>query len=199
MKYIIFFLILFLINSKIQAETHILFLGDSLAEGLGVDENQAFPKLVERNLRLKKKEVVVTNGGVSGATSASGEGRLRWHLKKKTDVVILELGANDGLRGLKISETENNLRKIIQFAKNQKVKIILAEIQMPPNYGIKYTSEFKQMYLHLSQTEKILLMPFFLKNVAGISKYNQADGIHPNVQGHEIIAKDITNFLEKIL
>lgn len=199
MKYILIRILIFLIFSIAHAETNILFLGDSLAEGLGVDENQAFPRLVERNLRSKKIDVNVINGGISGATTASGVGRLKWHLKKKTDIIILELGANDGLRGLKIKDTENNLRKIISIAKIKKIKVILVGIMMPPNYGKKYTTEFEMMYKHISASEKIPLVPFLLKDVAGNPKLNQADGIHPNALGHEIIAKNIAEFLERIL
>jgi acyl-CoA thioesterase-1 len=199
MKYFLILVLNFFLVSTIQAKTNILFLGDSLSEGVGVDENQAFPRLVENNLRLKKIDVSVTNGGVSGSTSASGEGRLKWHLKNKIDVIVLELGANDGLRGLKISDTEKNLRKIIGLAKSKKIKVLLVGLLMPPNYGKKYTAEFERMYKHISDVEKIPLMPFILKEVAGIAKLNQADGIHPNAKGHEIIAKDITEFLEKNL
>jgi acyl-CoA thioesterase-1 len=199
MKYLVIIALNFFLVTTIQAATNILFLGDSLSEGVGVDENQAFPRLVENNLRLKEIDVSVTNGGVSGSTSASGEGRLKWHLKNKIDVVVLELGANDGLRGLKISDTEKNLRRIISIAKSKKIKVLLVGLLMPPNYGKKYTTEFERMYKHISDVEKIPLMPFILKEVAGIAKLNQADGIHPNAKGHEIIAKDITEFLEKNL
>lgn len=199
MKYLLIIFFTLLIHSIAHATINILFLGDSLSEGQGVDEEQSFPRLVERNLRLKKHDVTVTNGGVSGATSASGESRLKWHLKKKTDIVVLELGANDGLRGLKISETEKNLRKIIKLAKDKKAKVLLLGLLMPPNYGKKYTEDFSKMYKNISLIEKIPLMPFILKDVAGISEYNQADGIHPNARGHEMVAKGVADFVEKNL
>ncbi|MDD4973977.1 MAG: arylesterase [Bacteriovorax sp.] len=199
MKYFLIITLNFFLLSSVHATTNILFLGDSLSEGLGVDEEQSFPRLVERNLRAKKLDVTVTNGGVSGATSASGESRLKWHLKKKTDIVVLELGANDGLRGVKISETEKNLRKIIKLAKDKKVKVLLLGLLMPPNYGEKYTAEFEVMYKNISKVEKIPFMPFILKDVAGIAEYNQADGIHPNARGHELVAKGVTDFVEKNL
>jgi acyl-CoA thioesterase-1 len=197
MKY--FLILFFTLFSTTQAATNILFLGDSLSEGQGVNEEQSFPRLVERNLRAKKYDVIVTNGGVSGATSASGESRLKWHLKQKTDMVVLELGANDGLRGLKISETEMNLRKIIKLAKDRKIKILLLGLLMPPNYGKKYTTDFERMYKKISSVERIPLLPFILKNVAGIAEYNQADGIHPNAKGHEVVAREVTKFVEKNL
>jgi len=199
MKFLFIFTFWIMLVASACASTNILFLGDSLTEGQGVDEQQSFPRLVERNLLAKKLDVAVTNGGVSGSTSASGEGRLKWHLKKKIDVLVLELGANDGLRGLKIPETEKNLRKIIKIAKEYKVKVLLLGLLMPPNYGKKYVTDFKNMYEKISRVEKIPLMPFILKDVAGITHYNQADGIHPNASGHEIIAKAVTDFVEKNL
>ncbi|MGZ3807822.1 MAG: arylesterase [Bacteriovorax sp.] len=199
MKYLMILCLQFLFNTAAFASTNILFLGDSLSEGLGVDEEQSFPRLVERNLRAKKYDVTVINGGVSGATSASGEARLKWHMKKKIDIVVLELGANDGLRGLKISETEKNLRKIIKMAKDKKVKVLLLGLLMPPNYGKKYASDFAMMYKNISASEKIPFMPFILKDVAGKAIYNQADGIHPNALGHELVAKGVTEFVEKNL
>lgn len=189
----------FLLNTSLHAATHILFLGDSLSEGMGVDEQFAFPRLVERNLRAKKYDVSVTNGGVNGATSASGASRLKWHLKKKTDIMVLELGANDGLRGLKLAETEKNLVNIIQVAKEKKVKVLLLGLMMPPNYGKKYTDEFEAMYKKIASKEKVPLLPFILQGVAGNPKFNQADGIHPNIEGHEIVAKTVTEFVEKNL
>lgn len=199
MKYFLVIAINLFLFSSVHAQTNVLFLGDSLSEGQGVDEEQSFPRLVERNLRAKKYQVTITNGGVSGATSASGESRLKWHLKKKTDIVVLELGANDGLRGLKISETEKNLRKIIKLAKDKKIKILLLGLLMPPNYGKKYTADFEMMYKKISVVEKIPFMPFILKDVAGIAEYNQPDGIHPNARGHELIAIKVTEFVEKYL
>ena len=188
-----------LLTNHAAAATHILFLGDSLSEGQGVDENQSFPRLVEKYLIEKKHDVIVTNGGVSGSTSASGLTRLKWHLKKKTDVMVLELGANDGLRGLKLTETKKNLEEIIQFAKSKKVKVLLLGLLMPPNYGKKYTNEFEQMYKKIAAKEKVPFLPFVLDDVAGKSELNLPDGVHPNPKGHEVIAKNVTNFVEKNL
>jgi len=190
---------LLFINEGAFASTNILFLGDSLSEGQGVNEEQSFPRLVERNLRAKKHDVVVTNGGVSGSTSASGVTRLKWHLKKKTDVMVLELGANDGLRGLKVSETQKNLEEIIRYAKDKKVKVLLLGLLMPPNYGKKYTLEFEQMYKKIAATEKVPFLPFVLNGVAGNAELNMPDGIHPNPKGHEVVAKNVTDFVEKNL
>ncbi len=188
-----------LIVSNAFASTHILFLGDSLSEGVGLDEEQSFPRLVERNLKAKKHDVIVTNGGVSGSTSASGLTRLKWHLKKPTDVLVLELGANDGLRGLKLEETKKNLVAIIKMAKEKKVKVLLLGLLMPPNYGKKYTDEFEAMYKKIAATEKVPFHPFILKDVAGKADLNMPDGVHPNAKGQELVAKTVTEFVEKNL
>ncbi|NOT78946.1 MAG: arylesterase [Bacteriovoracaceae bacterium] len=181
------------------AQTQILFLGDSLSEGQGLDEELSFPRLVERNLKSKNFNVAVTNGGVSGSTSASGVTRLKWHLKKKIDVLVLELGANDGLRGLKLEETQKNLIEIIKHAKEKKVKVLLLGLLMPPNYGKKYVDDFEKMYSTIAKSEKVPFLPFVLNDVAGKSELNLPDGIHPNAKGHEIVAKTVTNFVEKNL
>lgn len=177
--------------------THILFLGDSLSEGYGLPEEKSFPRLVEKKLKANGKDVVITNGGVSGSTSASGMTRLKWHLKKKTDVIVLELGANDGLRGLPVKSTEKNLRELIQYAKKQKVKILLLGLLLPPNYGSGYTREFSSMYGNLSKSENIPMLPFLLEGVAGKPELNLPDGIHPNEKGHEVIANLVAKFVEK--
>lgn len=190
---------LLIINTSVFASTHILFLGDSLSEGVGLDEEQSFPRLVERNLKAKKHDVIVTNGGVSGSTSASGLTRLKWHLKKPTDILVLELGANDGLRGLKLEETKKNLVAIIKMAKDKKVKVLLLGLLMPPNYGKKYTDEFEAMYKKIASTEKVPFHPFILKDVAGKADLNMPDGVHPNAKGQELVATTVTEFVEKNL
>lgn len=188
-----------MMESVHSKSTTILFLGDSLSEGQGVDEAQSFPRIVERKLKEKKFSITVINGGLSGATSASGISRLKWHLKSSIDILVLELGANDGLRGLKLNETEKNLKAIIHLAKEKNIKILLLGLLMPPNYGIKYTTDFQKMYKNISQAERIPLLPFLLKNVVGIAELNLADGIHPNAKGHELVAADVTRFIEKHL
>jgi len=186
-------------NTSLFASTHILFLGDSLSEGQGVDEQDAFPRLVEKTLKAKKHDITITNGGVSGSTTASGLNRLKWHLKKPTDILVLELGANDGLRGIKLNETEKNLFAIIKLAKEKKVKVLLLGLLMPPNYGKAYTTEFESMYKKIATKEKLPFLPFFLKDVAGNPSLNLADGIHPNEKGHVIVAKIVSDFVEKNL
>lgn len=186
-----------LISFNLYAEMSILILGDSLAEGYGLDESMAFPRVVEKKLIEKKKNVKVINGGVSGATSASGIQRLKWHLKKPVDVLLLELGANDGLRGLSVPDTKKNLKEIIKFAKEKKVKVMLLGILMPPNYGADYTGQFEKMYKDVAKEEQVPFLPFLLDGVAGNAKLNLPDGIHPNQKGHEVIAEKVVKFLEK--
>ncbi len=176
-------------------EKTILILGDSLTEGEGVNEEEAFPKLVE-DILIKKHKVKIINGGISGATSASGLQRLKWHLKKKVDILALELGANDGLRGLDLNKTKQNLKSIIAIAKEKNVKVLMLGVLMPPNYGVEYTSKFKKMYEDIVKEEKIPFLPFVLEGVAGVSKYNLSDGIHPNPAGHKLIAERVATFLE---
>lgn len=202
MKFILMLMVLlgvFIPQNLVLASTKILILGDSLAEGYGLEESMAFPRIVESELRLKKFDISVINGGVSGATSANGLQRLKWHFKKPIDLVLLELGANDGLRGLKIEETKKNLKAIIQFAREKKVKIALLGILMPPNYGKEYTSKFEKMYKEIAQEEKLPFLPFLLEGVAGVPALNLPDGIHPNQKGHEVIGKRVAVFVEKIL
>jgi acyl-CoA thioesterase-1 len=198
-KTILVLLLGFILSGNSFGTTQILVLGDSLSEGQGLVEEESFPRLVERNLRKRNHDVAVINGGVSGSTSASGLTRLNWHLKKKIDILVLELGANDGLRGLKLSETEKNLNEIVKVAKEKKVKVLLLGLLMPPNYGKKYTQEFESMYKNISQKNKIPFLPFLLKDVAGKAELNLADGIHPNAKGQEIVAKVVTDFVEKNL
>jgi acyl-CoA thioesterase-1 len=194
------FISLFNVSVSTAAEPiQVLFLGDSLSEGQGLDESQSFPRIVEKKLNDKGFKIKVTNGGVSGSTTSSGLERLKWHLKKKTDVLVLELGANDGLRGIKIAESKKNLKAITKFAKEKGLKVMLLGVLMPPNYGNKYVKEFELMYKDLAREEKIPFMPFVLEKVAGRPEFNLADGIHPNAKGQEIVAQDVAAFMEKYL
>ncbi len=179
------------------SSTKILILGDSLAEGLGVQETQSFPAVSQKIFRLKNRDIEIVNGGISGSTSASGVSRLKWHLQDRFDLVILELGANDGLRGIKIDETEKNLVSAVEFLKSKKIKTLMLGILLPPNYGKEYTQKFKKMYEGISKKNKIPLYPFILEGVAGNKELNQDDGIHPNAKGHEIIAKNLVKFIEQ--
>jgi len=197
-KYLFFFLIF--ITTNAFSNHHILVLGDSLTEGFGVEVSKSFPAVLEKKLNQDANiKVKIFNGGISGSTSASGLSRLKWQLKNKIDILMLELGANDGLRGFDITETEKNLDEIISFAKSKNVKVWLLGLYMPPNYGKKYTTDFMKMYERLSKRNKIPLFPFLLQNIAGKNEYNLSDGIHPNEKGHELIANSLVDFVKKNL
>ena len=189
------FLFLLLISSFSVAETQnkrLVVVGDSLTEGYGVSKESAFSNLLEKKIHASgKPEWTVVNSGISGATTASAMGRLKWIFKTKPDILLLILGANDGLRGLKIEDSEKHLSEAIQYAKDQKVKVILGGLYMPPNYGKEYTDKFKKMYSSLAKKHEVPLIPFVLDKVAGNPKYNLTDGIHPNEAGHRIIADTI--------
>ena len=197
-----FILILFLITLQFAnaKDDTILFLGDSLTEGLGVTKEDAFPKLVETMIQTKlKKDVTVINGGVSGSTTSDGLDRLKWYIKKKPSIVFLALGANDGLRGFDLKQSQENLEEIIKYAQESNAKVLLAGMLIPPNYGPKYSENFRKMYEQLKDKYKLKNMPFLLEGVAGNKELNQRDGIHPNEQGHKIIAKNVFEFIKEEL
>ena len=197
-------LILFLLTLQfIYANSNnktILFLGDSLTEGLGVSKQSAYPNLVQNLIQTKlNKNIKAINAGVSGSTTNDGLSRLKWYLKRKPDIIFVALGANDGLRGLDLKQSQKNLEEIINHALKSKAKVLLAGMLIPPNYGPKYSQDFKKMYENIQSKYNLKFMPFLLKDVAGVQKLNQADGIHPNEKGHEIIAKEVYEFLKEEL
>ena len=197
-----FILILFLITLQFANAKNdtILFLGDSLTEGLGVTKEDAFPKLVETMIQTElKKDVTVINGGVSGSTTSDGLDRLKWYIKKKPSIVFLALGANDGLRGFDLKQSQENLEEIIKYAQESNAKVLLAGMLIPPNYGPKYSENFRKMYEQLKDKYKLKSMDFLLEGVAGNKELNQRDGIHPNEQGHKIIAKNVFEFINEEL
>lgn len=191
-------LLLLFCSQSVFAET-ILFLGDSLTEGYQLSKEEAYPAIVERELKKQKKDVKVINGGVSGATSASGVRRLDWYLRAKPDIMILALGANDGLRGLKIEETKKNLSLAIEKAQERGIKVIIAGMKMPTNMGKSYQNQFENIFPFLSKKYSLKLIPFLLEGVGGKPAFNLSDGIHPNPKGHEIMAKNVLKVLEKEL
>jgi len=193
-------LILFLFNLQILSASNILFLGDSLTEGLGVSKKDAFPQLVENLIQTKlQKDITVINGGVSGSTTSDGLARLKWYMRKKPYLVFLALGANDGLRGLNLEQSEQNLEEIIKYAQKNNAKVLLAGMLIPPNYGPEYSEKFKKMYEQLKNKYHLKSMPFLLDGVAGKKEFNQSDGIHPNEEGHKYIAKKVFEFLKEKL
>ena len=178
----------------------ILVLGDSLTEGYGIDSEKAFPAILEEMAKAKGHEdVKVINGGVSGSTTASGLSRLNWFFKAKPEIIIIALGANDGLRGLKVEKSKENLEAIITKSKEKGLKVILGGMKMPRNYGKEYRDQFEKMYKDLYKKHKVIFIPFLLKNVGGVPKLNLADGIHPNEEGHKVVAKNVYEYLGPLL
>ncbi len=195
-KWIFFFLILIVFSKKIFAQSIIVVLGDSLTEGFGVKKEEAYPYLLQNELLKKKINVKVINGGVSGSTSASAYSRLKWFVRLNPDIVILALGGNDGLRGLSLIHMKKNLSKAIELAQSEKIQILIAGMQMPLNYGKVYTESFRKVFFELAKEYKIPIIPFLLKDVGGVSNFNLPDGIHPNPEGHQIIAKTVLKYIE---
>jgi acyl-CoA thioesterase I len=176
----------------------IVFLGDSLTAGLGLDEDEAYPAILARELRQEGVPVEVINAGVSGDTSAGGLSRLGWLLGQHPDVVVVGLGANDGMRALPVAETEKNLREIVRRARAAGAGVLLLGMRIPPNYG-PYADEFAALYPRLAKELDVPLVPFLLEGVGGVRGLNQADGIHPTAEGQEVVAKNVLPYLEEIL
>jgi acyl-CoA thioesterase-1 len=192
---------LLLIFNQAQSPKTILFFGDSLTAGYGLSTEEAFPALIGKNLSEKGKPVKVINAGLSGETSAGGLTRIDWILRQPIDVFVLELGPNDGLRGLPLEQTEKNLQAIIDKvkAKYPMVKIVIAGMLVPPNMGPDYSAKFQKIFSALAKKNKATLIPFLLKDVAGVETLNQADGIHPNAAGHKIVADNVMPVIEPLL
>lgn len=181
------------------AGPRVLFLGDSLTAGLGLAEAEAFPAVVGRLLEEAGHPIQVVNAGVSGDTTADGLSRLPWLLRQDPDLVVLELGANDGLRGLPVEVTEENLHQMILLCREAGAALLLVGMQVPPNYGPDYARAFQEVYPRLARRDGVPLMPFLLDGVAGHPELNQADGIHPTVEGHRLIAAALAPWLERVL
>ena len=180
----------------------ILCFGDSLTAGYGLDDiNDAFPAIVQSMIDSLGLDYTVVNSGLSGETSAGGRSRIKWVLKQKIDVFILELGANDGLRGVPLKETRENLQAIIDAVhdKQPDVTIIIAGMQLPPNLGPEYTKEFSSIFYELAEKNQLELIPFILKDVGGVPELNQSDGIHPTIEGQKIVASNVWAALEKVI
>lgn len=199
------------INENVTTETEtteessnktILFFGDSITAGYGLDDtNDAFPGIIQSKIDSLELNYVVVNSGLSGETSAGGKSRIDWILNQDIDIFVLELGANDGLRGVAITETKANLQAIIDAvkAKNPNTRIILAGMQMPPNMGQDYTTRFTAIFSELASENNLEFIPFILKDVGGIKELNQNDGIHPTAEGHKIVANTVWEVLSKVI
>ena len=191
-----FLFLLFTPLFSAEAPVRILFLGDSLTAGLGVEPQEAYPSVIQDMLKEKKiTHITLTNGSISGSTSAGAVSRLKWFLRAKPDILVLALGANDGLRGLPIEEMAKNLDNTIALAKENHIRVILAGMEIPPNYGPEYTKAFREVFRSLARKHDLAFIPFLLKDVAGNPSLNQADGIHPNAEGHRIIAAHVLPFI----
>lgn len=177
----------------------ILFLGDSLTAGYGLEEGESFPSLLAERFSAEGKNVAVINAGISGSTSASALGRLQWYIRSQPDLMVLSLGANDGLRGLAVEEMKANLVKTIEFAQANGVKVVLTGMLIPPNYGPEYTEAFAEVFPALAEQYQLPFLPFLLEGVAAIPELNQGDGIHPNIEGTRIVAETLYQFLLPLL
>jgi len=184
------------------ATNNILFFGDSITAGYGLDDSDdAYPAVVQEKIDSLGLDYTVINSGVSGETTAGGSSRIDWVIKQDVAIFVLELGANDGLRGVALSETRSNLQAIINVVseKSPETTIILAGMELPPNMGQEYTQGFKQLYADLAEKNDIAFIPFILKDVGGIATLNQADGIHPTIEGHKIVANTVWETLKPLL
>lgn len=191
---------LLLLFTAVRAETiTILALGDSLTAGLGLDAPLAFPAKLEQALRAKGYDVTVINAGVSGDTAAQGASRLDWSLTDEVDAVIVELGANDVLRGLAPGQAEAALKQIVDRLAAKNLPVLLAGMRAPPNLGPDYAQAFDGMYQRLATAPKVILYPFFLDGVAAAAELNQADGIHPNAKGVDVIVARMLPAAEALL
>src|SRR5262245_6278785 len=179
--------ILLVVPSGAAAERVIVAFGDSLTAGLGVKPEQAYPALLEARLRAEGYGYRVVNAGVSGDTTAGGLRRIDWTLRNKPDVVIVALGANDALRALDLASVRANLDAIVTRFQQAGVRVLLAGMEVPPNYGARYAAEFRAMYADIGRKRNVAFMPFLLDGVAANPMLNQADGIHPTAQGYSVI------------
>jgi acyl-CoA thioesterase-1 len=179
----------------------IIFFGNSLTAGYGLDPSQAFPALIQEKIITLGWDFRVINAGLSGETTAGGLRRIDWVLQRPIDVFVLELGANDGLRGLPVEEAQQNLQAIIDRVKQAypQARIVLAGTQVPPNLGKDYTTRFREVFSELAEKNDAALIPFLLEHVGGVPELNLPDGIHPTPEGHRIVAENVWKVLEPVL
>ena len=179
----------------------VLFFGDSVTAGYGLDPLEAYPARIQEKINSSGLNFKAVNGGLSGETSAGGLRRINWMLKRPIHILVLALGSNDGLRGLNTSVTKENLQAIIEITKYNypRAKIMIAGLKAPPNMGSEYTEYFETIFTALAEVNKAVFIPFLLEGVAGVATLNQADGIHPNVEGHHILAENVWKYLKPLL
>ena len=193
-----------LLASNVMAEDKkqtVLFVGDSITAGFGIDEDDAFPALIQSRLDSLGWNVSAVNAGLSGETSSGGLRRINWLLKQEVDVLVLELGANDGLRGIDLQLTDQNLRKIVAIMKEKypECTIVIAGMQGPTNLGDDYTSTFRTMFSKIAEDTGAALIPFLLEGGGGVPELNLPDGKHPTAEGHKILAENVWEVLRPIL
>jgi len=188
-------------TSKAVRTPVVLFFGTSLTAGYGLDPEQAFPSLIERKARDEGMPIKAINAGLSGETSAGAVRRIDWVLRAPADLVVIEVGANDALRGLSTDAARSNLERVVAAVRGKQpgARLALVQMEAPPNYGAAYTRSFRSIYADVARKEGIPLLPFLLGGVAGISRLNQPDGVHPNVAGERIVADNVWKSLKPIV
>lgn len=179
----------------------VLFFGTSLTAGLGLEPDQAFPALIEKKAAAEGMPITAVNAGLSGETTAGAARRIDWVLRTPANLVVIEGGANDALRGLSPDAARSNLEQVIDAIRKKQpaAKIVLLQMEAPPNFGVSYTRSFHAIYPDIAKKESIPLAPFFLDGVAGIPRYNQADGVHPNVAGERLVADNVWKALKPVV
>lgn len=191
-----------MIETKPARIKNILFFGNSLTAGYGLDDpSEAFPALIQQKIDSLKLPYKVINAGLSGETTAGGKSRVDWLLKQQIDVFVLELGANDGLRGIPVEETTNNLQSIVDKveAKYPDAKLVMLGMEVPPNMGSTYAAQFRVIFRQIAEKNNMALVPFLLEGVAGSTELNLKDGIHPTAKGYETVARNVWEVLEDVL
>ncbi len=200
LSFVVFILIPVFLSAQ-ENPKRVLIFGDSITAGYGIDKENAYPALIQEKVDSLGWNFNIINAGSSGETSAGGARRIDWMMRQHIDVLILELGGNDGLRGVDLTDTKKNLQTIIDKVEEKypTAEIILAGMQVPPNLGLEYTAEFMEIYPELAKTNGVRLIPFLLKDVGGEDDLNLSDGIHPNEEGHKILADTVWDTLKPIL
>jgi acyl-CoA thioesterase I len=201
---ILLFLLLLTLSGRFTADNepvNILFFGDSITAGYGIDQAQAFPALIQEKLDSLHWNARAINAGLSGETSSGGLRRIDWLLRQRIDIMVLELGGNDGLRGIDLNLTRSNLQEIIDKTRSvyPSAEIVIAGMQVPPNLGQDYTDQFRTMFFDLAEKNNVKLIPFILEDVAGIPELNLPDGIHPTPEGHKIMAETVWNVIRPVV
>ena len=201
MRLFCLFLVLSLLSVPAAEPKRILVLGDSIAAGYGLDEEEAFPALINEKIQQAGLHYTVVNAGVSGDTTAGGLRRIGWLLRQPVEILILELGGNDGLRGISPEETEKNLSGIIDKVREKypAARIVLTGMQMPENMGAEYTVKFRELFGRVAKEKEAVLVPFLLEGVGGKAELNQLDRIHPTAEGHQVVAENVWKTLRPLL